>query len=102
MSGRRIREARDHAVGGALTRAQLASKAKLTVSRLGNYEQGTRKLPISVAKAMQRVTGFPAAYLMGLIDEADRDLLMAPSDARASLLRAIKQLSDPLHRTGSD
>jgi len=89
LCGERLREARTRA---QLSQSELAKKLKILPSTLGNYEQGLRKLPIRVAKGIQRETGFPAAYVMALIDEADRDLLMAPEGARIALLAAIRQM----------
>jgi transcriptional regulator with XRE-family HTH domain len=89
LCGARVREARTRA---QLSQSELARKLKMLPSTLGNYEQGLRKLPIRVAKGIQRETGVPAAYVMALIDEADRDLLMAPGEARLALLAAIRSL----------
>jgi transcriptional regulator with XRE-family HTH domain len=87
LCGERLKEAR-----AALSQSELARRLKILPSTLGNYEQGLRKLPIRLAKAVQKETGVPAAYVMGLIDEADRDLLMAPDGARLALLQAIRQM----------
>lgn len=103
LCGQRIAEARKGAPGGPMNLNELAARTKIGASTLGNYEQGTRKLPIRAAKAVQKATGYPAAYLMGLVDEGDRDLLMASPEARKSLLEAIRQLAaGPFRRTGSD
>jgi transcriptional regulator with XRE-family HTH domain len=87
LCGQRMREAR-----GDRSQSEFAKLLGILPSTLGNYEQGLRKLPIRLAVRAQQATGVPAAYLMGLVDEADRDLLMAPNGARAALLSAIRQL----------
>lgn len=87
LSGQRVKEAR-----GDRSQSDFAKQLRITPSALGNYEQGLRKLPQSVAKAVQRETSIPAAYLLGLISEEDRDLLMAPTGVRAAFLQAIRQL----------
>lgn len=87
ISGQRLREAR-----GDRSQSEFAKLLGISPSRLGNYEQGTRKLPIRLAARAQQAIGIPAAYLIGLVDEADRELLMAPSGVRAALLSAIRQL----------
>lgn len=98
LSGQRVKEAR-----GDRSQSAFAHQLRITPSALGNYEQGLRKLPQSVAKAIQRETGIPAAYLLGLISEADRDLLMAPPGVRGAFLQAIRQLQPdtvvPFERT---
>lgn len=87
LSGQRVKEAR-----GDRSQADFARNLRITPSALGNYEQGLRKLPQAVAKGIQRETSIPAAYLLGLISEEDRDLLMAPSGVRTAFLQAIRQL----------
>lgn len=87
FSGQRVKEAR-----GDRSQAEFARQLRITPSALGNYEQGTRKLPQRVAKAIQRETSIPAAYLLGLITEDDRDLLMAPEATRRAFLQTIRSL----------
>ena len=85
-SAERIKWAMRHARGGALNQTGLAEATGLPYSRLGHYVQGTHRLPIREAKLIEHATGIPAAYLMGLVDDLDRDLLMVPKDKRALLL----------------
>lgn len=76
-----------------LDRKELAKRTKIGYSTLGNYEQGIRELGISEAKRIEKATGAPAAYLMGLIDEDDMELLQAPLAARQAALQMIRSLS---------
>lgn len=72
----------------------LATETGLSYSRLGNYEQGIRELGIREAKLIQEVTGWPAAYLMGLADKTDMALLMAPRETRENFARLLPTLPD--------
>lgn len=88
-SGKRLADARR---AKDFTLEQLAKLVGTSASRLGNYEQGTRKLPLSVARACGAALGVSAAYLMGVVDEDDNDVLMLPSAVRVHLLQAIRKL----------
>lgn len=79
-AGKRIRLARE--LADHMSRDELAALAKIGLSRLGNYEQGLRTLPIPVARQIELATGVPAAFLMGLIDEEEMRLLKAHRSLR--------------------
>jgi transcriptional regulator with XRE-family HTH domain len=93
-AGKRIRDARDDL---DLSLEQLEEKTgrRLSASRIGNYEQGLRELGIAEAHILAAALGQPAAYLMGLIDEQERDLLLLPPAARAAFLLASQALNSP-------
>lgn len=93
-AGRRIRKARtDH----DLSLDQLAEKTggRLSASRIGNYEQGLRELGIAEAQILADALDEPAAYLMGLISDQERDLLRLPAETRAGFLLAARGLGRP-------
>src|SRR5579871_1324338 len=59
----------------AISRSELSRRLNMAhPSTVGNYTRGIRTLPIDVAKRIDAVTGIPAAYLMGLVDETDMEL----------------------------
>lgn len=96
-AGLRIREARA-AHHWSLDQLAEQTRGRLSASRIGNYEQGLRELGIAEAYILADALGQPAAYLMGLITEQERDLLCLPADARAGLLlasRAMGRASQP-------
>lgn len=67
----RLRAARD-AIN--LTMADVCARIPgLTVSRLGNWEQGTRTMPNDFAKKLAKVYGVSAAWLACLEDEKQGD-----------------------------
>jgi transcriptional regulator with XRE-family HTH domain len=76
-----------------ITRRELANKTGLDYQRIGNYVQGTRELPIAGAQAIEAATKVPAAYVMGLIDDGDRELLSLPEATRRAFLEAVHTLS---------
>jgi transcriptional regulator with XRE-family HTH domain len=89
LCGERIRAARESA---GIDRNELARRTKIGYSALGNYEQGLRELSIRAAKRIAKATGVPAAYLMGLIEEPDMELLQAPEGVRASFLQTLRSV----------
>lgn len=44
-------------------------------SRIGNFEQGTRRLGIEEAKAFERIFGQPAAYFLGILDAKEAEII---------------------------
>jgi transcriptional regulator with XRE-family HTH domain len=88
-AGGRIRDARDK-LGLSLDRLESLMGGKLSASRIGNYEQGLREVGIAEAKILSPVLQQPAAYLMGLVDEDDRDLLMLAAAVKRGLLDAFR------------
>lgn len=89
LAGERIQRACELATGGAIDRTELAKRTKIKYSTLGNYEHGTRKLQIREARKIADATGVPAAYVLGLVDEQDMQLLRLPRETRMSLLQTI-------------
>lgn len=75
-----------------ITQKDLSDRSKIGYSRLGNYMQGSRELPIREAKRIEHATGVPAAYLLGVVDEDDMELLRAPRAARQAALQMIRTL----------
>lgn len=49
----------------------------LSPSRLGNYEQGTRRLDVEEAEILSGVFGLPAAYFLAAITRYEADILVA-------------------------
>lgn len=75
--------------GKGWTQVELASEAGLLNSRVGNYIQGLRELPIREAKALGAALNVPAAYLFGVVDEIDRDVLAAPLEKKKHFLALL-------------
>lgn len=90
LAGERIRRAYELT---GLDRIQLSAKSKILYSTIGNYENGSRRLPIRHAKMMAAVFRLPAAFLMGLIDEEDMEILRAPKKARDGFLATLRAFS---------
>jgi transcriptional regulator with XRE-family HTH domain len=88
LSGQRIREV---CRAAGIDLKELARRSRIGYSTLSNYRQGLREVPIRAAQRIQKVTGVPAAYVLGVISESDMELLEAPPGVRAALLEAIRQ-----------
>lgn len=86
LCGTRIARAME---ASGLSQADTAGLAGMPSSRLGNYIQGSRKLPLREARALATVLKSHAAYLMGVVDELDRDVLLAPQDKKQSFLALL-------------
>ena len=84
LSGARLRQYQ-----GGRTQQHYADVLGLSSSRLGNYLQGTRELGIREAKQIEVALGVPAAYFLGVIDEADRDLLMVADEKKRAFLALV-------------
>ena len=83
-SGRRIKRARQ---SKGMTLDQVCiSVPGLTVSRLSNWEQGTRMIGVDEAKRLAPALGVTAGYLLTLED--------APEDQRESALLDLYRHSD--------
>lgn len=93
LAGDRIKHAMKIAPNGPYTQASLARLTGIGSSTLGQYIQGKRKLQIWVAKRLQDKIRIPAAYLMGLIDETDMELLMAPAPVRKAWLEVLRSMA---------
>lgn len=76
-----------------MTLEEAALRAHMLPSTLGNYEQGTRMCPLHAAQRLGNVYREPAAWLVGAVDQADRELLKSPPEVRASFLQFVKQLT---------
>lgn len=85
--GRRLAESR---TARGWTQAQLAKltgwrledaeagKAKgISPSRIGNYEQGTRRFKNEEAEILGEVFGLPAAYFLVVLDEHEAEVIIA-------------------------
>lgn len=91
LAGERIKRA--YEITG-WDRAKLAEKSEILYSTIGNYEQGTRMLPVWQARRMGDLMGIPPAFLVGLVDEDDMELLRASADVRRGFLSVIRGVSD--------
>lgn len=99
--GDRIRRAMKLAKGGEIIQAELARRTGIRSSTLGNYIQGTRRLPIREARRIEHAIGVPAAFILTVLDEADIPLLTAPKGAREAMLKLLETLSksnDPFEK----
>jgi transcriptional regulator with XRE-family HTH domain len=67
-----------------------AQPLALSPSRIGNFEQGARRIGVEEARILQRVFHVPAPYFMGEIDEKEAGVIAA--------LRGLKP--PPLYKTG--
>jgi transcriptional regulator with XRE-family HTH domain len=85
LCGQRLKEYQ-----GRLSQEAYAAKLNMLSSTLGNYLQGIRTLGIYEAKIAGAALGVPAAYLLGVIDETDRDILMAPKEKKMLILALLK------------
>ena len=56
----------------------------LSPSRIGNYEQGERRLPVEAAQILERVFARPAAYFMAVLDENEAELVSTLRRQRGS------------------
>jgi DNA-binding XRE family transcriptional regulator len=91
VAGRRIKQSREAL---DMTQEQLAKATgnKLSATRIANYEQGTRELNVQPAIILGEALKQPSCYLMGLVDELDRDILMFPAEAKMGFLTTLKAL----------
>lgn len=62
---------------------------KLGARQVGNWEQGTRQPGIRESKYLAEVLDEPAAFLLGLVDETDRQLLKLDLALKEALLKTI-------------
>lgn len=65
----------------------------LSQSRIGNFEQGTRRVGIEEARILERVFHVPAPYFMGLLDPRETDVIAA--------LRGLRGRASHFDNTGS-
>ena len=76
------------------SQAELARRAGLGASTLGNYIQGTRELGIRESLALSRVLAVPAAYLLGVVDDLERDVLMTTAEQQQGFLALLGHQKD--------
>lgn len=90
MAGKRIRDCRNAA---GLTQEGLAQLTgnKLSASRIANYEQGTRTLDVESALILSEALRQPAGYLLGVLDDLERDLVGAPASAKFRMLTIVRE-----------
>lgn len=93
LAGQRIRAARE-AKNLSQDALSAATGGKLGGRRIGNWEQGTREVGILEARILATALEEPAAYLMGLVDDVDRELLKLPLEVKKHLLQAVRGLED--------
>jgi transcriptional regulator with XRE-family HTH domain len=89
LAGNRIKECRAK-VGLTQEGLSEATGARLSPTRIANYEQGSRELYIEPAIILGEALGEPAGYLMGVLGEEDRKLISAPPTTKIKLLSMIK------------
>lgn len=89
QAGRRIKLARDQL---QMTQATLseATGGTLAEKRIANWEQGTREPGIREAIILGKALKQPPAFLLGLVDEIDRDMLTLPVETKVALLSALR------------
>ena len=89
MAGKRIRDCRTAA---ELTQGELAQLTgnKLSSSRIANYEQGTRALDVESALILGEALRQPAGYLLGVLNDLERDLVSAPESAKFRMLTVAR------------
>jgi transcriptional regulator with XRE-family HTH domain len=86
--------------GMSLKELSDASGALYSPSRIGNYEQGIRMLPLEVANALAIPLGCSATYLLcydenetiSKMSPAQQELLKAYMDAPTSLQEGVRRL----------
>lgn len=90
MAGKRIRDCRNAA---ELTQDELAQLTgnKLSASRISNYEQGTRTLDVEAALILGEALQQPAGYLLGVLNDLERDLMCAPASAKFRMLTIARE-----------
>lgn len=84
LSGDRLQAAIE---GIGLSQTEFAKEFGMLQSTISNYVQGIRHLPVRAAKRFEKRLKTPAAYLMGVVDELDMELLKLPKEVRAAMLR---------------
>jgi transcriptional regulator with XRE-family HTH domain len=89
--GQRIRVAME---SKGWTQAELARQSGLQPSRVGNYLQGLRELGIRESLSLAHVLKVPAAYLLGVVDDLDRDVLMTTAEQKHGFLALLGQQKD--------
>lgn len=94
LSGDRIRIGMRLAKDGPINQAELSRRTGIGSSTLGQWIQGKRHLPIHAARRIEGAIGVPAAFLMGLIDEQEMELLRLPQKTRAALLALLASMGD--------
>tara|TARA_R110002073_G_scaffold76148_1_gene185282 strand:+ start:309 stop:665 length:357 start_codon:yes stop_codon:yes gene_type:complete len=67
-SSQRLKKSRENA-GLSLTGLSKKTGGEILPSRISNYEQGTRQLPVDVAASLSKHLGVSTSYLLGLDDE---------------------------------
>lgn len=90
MAGKRIRDCRNAAELTQDELAQLTSN-KLSASRIANYEQGTRALDVESALILGEALRQPAGYLLGVLNDLERDLMSAPASAKFRMLTIARE-----------
>ena len=85
--GRRIRKCRDLmdwtqrdlavATGWTEDKPDSAQPKALSPSRIGNFEQGARRVGHEEAAILERVFQVPAAYFLGVLDERETSVVAA-------------------------
>lgn len=95
LCGERIRACMTHK---GWIQTDLARESGLTYTRIGNYLQGLRELPIREANLLGATLGVPAAYLLGVIDDLDKVVLMATDEQKRSFLTLLGNDAPDKHR----
>jgi transcriptional regulator with XRE-family HTH domain len=88
-AGNRIRAAREER-GWTLAELAVRTGGVLAPNRISNYEQGLREPDIATAELLATALHVPAAWLLGVIDPIDRELLTADPAVRANVARMIQ------------
>jgi len=83
-AGRRIKRARD-VKGFSVPALVRATGGKLTTSRIGNYEQGTRQLGVYEARVLAAPLEVHPAWLMGVVSDDEHRFLQALRNGQKAL-----------------
>lgn len=87
IAGRRIKVARESL---KLRQEDVAKAIGVVTATVGNYEQGTREMTAEIAVKLSGILREHPAYLIGLADEIDREILNLPVESRMHIASAFK------------
>tara|TARA_B110000027_G_scaffold62245_1_gene66893 strand:- start:2766 stop:3137 length:372 start_codon:yes stop_codon:yes gene_type:complete len=90
-SGARLKKARKDA-SYTLALMEDASKGKISKSRIGNYEAGTRMMDVATAITIGQILGVSAAYLL-VVDETSESASDGLNESQNKLLKLLSKVS---------
>jgi transcriptional regulator with XRE-family HTH domain len=107
VAGQRLRQFREQK---GWTQAELARSTgwsedvsrqpanALSPSRIGNFEQGTRRIGFEEAQVLEKLFHMPAAYFMGVISEDEARVLVTFHAVGGSTAPGVRELAAPALR----